>query len=148
MRCVQNQRFGYIFNPWSDGRRVFRNESQAGLTFNAMKAAAGTNDSVAARVKLFQYRLVEEFYDFKNDPDALHNLIDDPTYKQEIQSMRDALLEWMRKTGDPAREAFENRTSPQALSKFMAEQDAAAGRKQSKPKQQKKQQARKAKPQG
>jgi len=147
MRCVQNQRFGYIFNPWSDGQRVFRNESQAGLTFNAMKAAAETNDSVAARVKLFQYRLVEEFYDFKNDPDALHNLIDDPTYKQEIQNMREALLEWMRKTGDPALEAFENRTSPQALSKFMAEQEAAAGRKQPKAKQQKKQQARKAKPQ-
>ncbi len=144
MRCVQNERFGYIFNPWSDGQRVFRNESQSGLTFNAMKAAAGTNESVAARVKLFQYRVVEEFYDFKNDPDALHNLIDDANYKEEIRNMRESLLNWMRKTSDPALEAFENRTSPQALSKFMAEQDAGAGRKQAKPKQQK-QKARKAK---
>ena len=99
--------------------------------------------SVAARVKLFQYRVLEEFYDFKNNPDALHNLIDDPIYKQEIQNMRETLLEWMRKTGDPALEAFENRTSPQALSKFMAEQDTRAGRKLPKPKQQKKQKARK-----
>ncbi|HUV64547.1 MAG TPA: sulfatase [Sedimentisphaerales bacterium] len=144
MRCVQNQRFGYIFNPWSDGQRIFRNESQAGLTFNAMKAAAGTNDSVAARVKLFQYRIVEEFYDFRNDPDALHNLIDDPGHREEIQNMREALLEWMRKTGDPALEAFEHRTSPQALSKFMAEQDARAGRKLPKPKPQEKQKTRKA----
>ncbi|MEK7996695.1 MAG: hypothetical protein AAB403_23065, partial [Planctomycetota bacterium] len=58
---------------------------------------------------------------------------------------RETLLEWMRKTGDPALEAFENRTSPQALSKFMAEQDAGAGRKVPKPKQQKKQKVRKAK---
>ncbi len=26
MRCVQNARFGCIFNPWSDGGRAFRNE--------------------------------------------------------------------------------------------------------------------------
>jgi N-sulfoglucosamine sulfohydrolase len=134
MRCVQNQRFGYIFNPWSDGQRVFKNESQSGLTFNAMKAAAEANDSVAARVRLFQYRVVEEFYDFENDPDALHNLIDDPNYKTEIESMRAALRESMRKTGDPALEAFENRSSPEALSKFMAEQDARSGRKQPKEK--------------
>ena len=137
MRCVQNERFGYIFNPWSDGRRVFRNESQSGLTFNAMKAAAGTNNSIAARVKLFQYRLVEEFYDFKNDPDALRNLIDDPSYKEDIQKMRDALLAWMKKTGDPALEAFENRTLPKALSKFMAEQDTRVSSKQPKAKQKK-----------
>ena len=30
MRCVQNRRFGYIFNPWSDGSRIFQNESQDG----------------------------------------------------------------------------------------------------------------------
>ncbi len=136
MRCVQNQRFGYIFNPWSDGQRVFRNESQAGLTFNAMKAAAQTDDSVAARVKFFQYRVVEEFYDFQKDPNALHNLIGEPNYKKEIDAMRKELLAWMKKTGDPALEAFENRSSPEALEKFMAEQDAGADPRQAKPKKQ------------
>lgn len=136
IRCVQNQRFGYIFNPWSDGRRVFRNESQAGLTFNAMKAAAQANDAIAARVKFFQYRVVEEFYDFQKDPDALHNLIDEPNYKKEIEAMRKELLAWMKKTGDPALEAFENRSSPEALEKFMAEQDARANPRQIKPKKQ------------
>jgi N-sulfoglucosamine sulfohydrolase len=132
MRCVQNRRFGYIFNPWSDGQRVFKNESQSGLTFAAMKAAAATDDSVAARVKLFQYRVVEEFYDFENDADALHNLIDDPRFAREIEDMRKTLREWMRKTGDPALEAFENRGSADAMKTFMAEQDAKAGRKQPK----------------
>jgi len=136
MRCVQNQRFGYIFNAWSDGQRVFRNESQAGLTFNAMKAAAQTDDSVSVRVKFFQYRVVEEFYDFQKDPDALHNLIDEPNYKKEIDAMRKELLAWMKKTGDPALEAFKNRSSPEALEKFMAEQDARANPRQIKPKKQ------------
>ena len=145
MRCVQDGRFGYIFNAWSDGERIFRNESQSGLTFNAMKAGAETSESVAARVKLFQYRVLEEFYDFEKDPDALRNLIDDPSYKKDIQNMRKLLLDWMKKTGDPALEAFENRSSPEALSKFMAEQDAEAQSRKAKPKQQqqKKQKARK-----
>jgi N-sulfoglucosamine sulfohydrolase len=99
---LTRRRFGYIFNPWSDGQRVFKNESQAGLTFNAMKAAAQADDSIAARVKFFQYRVVEEFYDFQKDPDALHNLIDDPDYTEEINSMRKELLAWMKKTGDRA----------------------------------------------
>ena len=134
MRCVQSHRFGYIFNPWSDGRRVFKNESQSGLTFNAMKAAAQGDDSVDARVKLFQYRVVEEFYDFKDDPDGRHNLIDNPVYEDQINRMRKEMLDWMKKTGDPALAAFKNRTSPAALKKFMAEQDARSGRKQKKKK--------------
>jgi len=132
MRCVQTRRFGYIFNPWSDGQRVFKNESQSGLTFNAMKAAAQQDESIAGRVKLFQYRVIEEFYDFKNDPDGLNNLIDDPNYKEQINELRKELHDWMKKTGDSALNSFENRTSPAALKKFMEEQDDRSGRKQKK----------------
>ena len=130
MRCIQNQRFGYIFNPWADGERVFKNESQSGLTFKAMQAAAKTDPKIAARVRLFQYRVVEEFYDFANDPDALRNLNNDSKYKKELDKMRKELLNWMKSTNDPALEALENRNSPAALKKFMAEQDARAGKKQ------------------
>jgi N-sulfoglucosamine sulfohydrolase len=132
IRCVQNHRFGYIFNPWADGQRVFRNESQSGLTFNAMKAAAPKDDSVAGRVKLFQYRVVEEFYDFKNDPDGLNNLIDDPDFKEQIEKLRKEMIDLMKKSNDPALNSLENRTSPAALKKFMTEQDARSGRKQKK----------------
>jgi N-sulfoglucosamine sulfohydrolase len=132
MRCVQNHRFGYIFNPWSDGARVFKNESQSGLTFKAMRAAAKTDPKIAARVRLFQYRVVEEFYDLANDPDALRNLRDDPRYKKKLDNLREELLKWMKRTNDPALEALKNRSSPEALKKFMAEQDARAGKKQKK----------------
>jgi len=132
MRCVQNHRFGYIFNPWSDGERVFKNESQSGLTFKAMRAAAKTDPKIAARVRLFQYRVVEEFYDLANDPDALRNLRDEPRYQKKLDNLREELLKWMKRTNDPALEALKNRSSPGALKKFMAEQDARAGKKQKK----------------
>ena len=126
MRCVQNKRFGYIFNAWADGKRVFKNESQSGRTFKAMREAAPGNPKIAARVKLFQYRVVEEFYDFEKDPDARHNVIGNPEYKKQIDALRGELAGWMRRTGDSALEAFKNRDDPKALAKFMATQDAKA----------------------
>ena len=119
MRCVQNARFGYIFNPWSDGERVFRNESQNGRSWRAMEEAAACDPALAARNHLFTYRVLEEFYDFANDPNALHNLIDDPNYAGEIQELRNALEAWMVETGDPALNAFRGRASQQALDDLM-----------------------------
>ncbi len=129
MRCVQDKRFGYIFNAWSDGKRVFRNESQSGRTMKAMVAAGKTDPKIAARVKLFLYRVVEEFYDFEKDPDALHNLIDDPKYRAELDKLRAQLEAWMKRTEDVALEAFRNRESSEALARFMAAQDKLAGKK-------------------
>jgi N-sulfoglucosamine sulfohydrolase len=123
MRCVQDRRYGYIFNPWSDGERVFRNESQEGRTFRAMQDAGLTDSEIADRVRLFEYRVVEEFYDFENDPDALVNLVDHPDHQAELNRLRGELEEWMVEHGDPALDAFHNRTSQAALGDFMAEQE-------------------------
>ena len=48
--------------------------------------------------------------------------------------MRKELLNWMKRTNDPVLEALENRSSPEALKIFMAEQDAKNGRKKRKKK--------------
>lgn len=106
MRCIQNGKFGYIYNAWSDGKTVFKNESQNGLTFNAMKEAAKTNPAIADRVKLFIYRVPEEFYNFKKDPCARRNLIDDPKYRDEILKMKREMLKVMEATDDPLLETF------------------------------------------
>ncbi|MDT8388898.1 MAG: sulfatase [Lentisphaeria bacterium] len=123
MRCVQDKRFGYIFNPWSDGKREFKNESQAGRTFKAMRAAAADDAEIADRVDLFLRRVVEELYDFENDPDALHNLVDDPAYADELKRLRTELEAWMIENNDPAIKAFRNRETPEALTVFMTEQE-------------------------
>lgn len=106
MRSVQEKRFGYIYNAWSDGKFAFRNESQSGLTFKAMTVAARSDKAIAARVKHFVYRTKEEFYDYANDPDALHNLIDDPKHAEEIARFRGLTREHMQRAKDPVLERF------------------------------------------
>lgn len=127
MRCVQTKDFGYIVNFWADGETVFRNESQSGRTFKAMQQAAQADKDIAARVELFSKRVPEEFYDFRNDPDALNNLIDNPEYSKQIESLQQILLEEMVKSDDPAVDAFRNRKTPQAVKKFMEAQKQRAG---------------------
>ena len=101
MRCLQTGRFGYIFNPWSDGKTVFRNESQSGLSMKAMRAAAAEDKAIAARVQLFLYRVREELYDLEQDPCGLHNLAADPRHRAQLDAMRKAMLAVMERAGDP-----------------------------------------------
>ena len=106
MRCLQGARFGYIRNAWSDGETVFRNESQQGRTFRAMQRAAKTDAGIAARVRLFQYRVPEELYDFVADPDARRNLVGDPAYRTVLQSMRGQMASELARAGDPDASLF------------------------------------------
>jgi N-sulfoglucosamine sulfohydrolase len=118
MRCVQNGKFGYIYNPFSDGKHVYRNNNE-GKTMAAMNAAAETNQEIAKRVRLFRYRVPEEFYDLENDPNCLVNLIDSPEHKADVQAMRIKLEAWMAETADPMLEAFRSRDNRVAVDAVM-----------------------------
>jgi len=106
MRCVQSRQFGYIFNAWSDGETLYKSESKTGLTYKAMKDAA-SDPHIAARVKFYDYRCGEEFYDFSNDPDALNNLINNRAYADQISAYRHLLRRYLLDSGDPQLESFE-----------------------------------------
>ncbi|MGK0196834.1 MAG: N-sulfoglucosamine sulfohydrolase, partial [Yoonia sp.] len=108
MRCVQDAKFGYIYNPFSDGRHIYRNNNE-GKTFAAMAAAAKTDPDIAARIDLFRLRMPEEFYDLETDPDCLNNLIGHPDHQQRIQEYRERLESWMKQTGDPMLVALQNK---------------------------------------
>jgi len=108
MRCVQNENFGYIYNPFSDGKYWYRNNNE-GLTMAAMNRAAETNPAIKARVDLFRYRVSEEFYDLKSDPDCLRNLMADPTHAETIKALQEKLVAQMKKSEDPMLAAFQNR---------------------------------------
>ncbi|NQU20448.1 MAG: sulfatase [Candidatus Nealsonbacteria bacterium] len=108
MRCVQNGKFGYIYNPFSDGKHWYRNNNE-GQTMAAMNEAAKTDPQIARRVHLFRYRVPEEFYALDKDPDCLNNLIDDPQCKAAVAQMRQQLEAWMVQTRDPMLPAFRNR---------------------------------------
>jgi len=107
MRCLNTPRFGYIFNAWADGKTVFVNNAKGSLAFRAMAEAAKTDPKIAARVKTFDTRAPEEFFDYTADPDALHNLIDDPKHRAQIDRMRGRLLAVMKQTRDPQTGAFQ-----------------------------------------
>jgi N-sulfoglucosamine sulfohydrolase len=131
MRSVQTKKFGYIYNPWADGKRVVKTATQGTLTYRRMKALAPTDEKIAARLELFDHRVPEEFYDYEKDPDALHNLIDDPAYQEEVNKLRKEMLAWMERSGDPMLECFRHRDDPKVVEAFMAkeEQESADRRK-------------------
>jgi N-sulfoglucosamine sulfohydrolase len=126
MRSIQNQNFGYIYNFWADNARVMRGDATGGLTWKAMVKAAETDPEIAKRVELYSHRVKEEFYDLKNDPDALYNLIDDPQYSAQIDEFRELMLQAMIKYKDPAYETYRDRHKEGTIEKFMELQDEKA----------------------
>ncbi|MCB1229106.1 MAG: sulfatase [Verrucomicrobiae bacterium] len=45
-------------------------------------------------------RLPEEFYDLENDPDEIHNLVEDPAFAAELARHREILAKWIAETDD------------------------------------------------
>lgn len=136
MRSVQSKRFGYLFNPWSDGKRTFRTATTGTMTYRAMQELASSNEQIAARLAFFQKGVPEEFYDYENDPDALNNLIDDPKYSDELAKHRAVMRKFMVDSKDHALVAFDNRDDPKAVSDYVdrvqAEADARRANKRRK----------------
>ncbi len=102
MRAVQTQKYLYLFNPWSDGRRTMATATRGTPTYRRMARLAKADPALAARHDLFLYRVPEELYDVANDPDCLENLIDAPVCQEALAELRDRLEAWMDETGDPA----------------------------------------------
>ena len=119
MRSVESKKFGYIFNPWSDGKRVFKTATTGTMTYRAMVKLAPENENIAARLEFFQHSVPEEFYDYQNDPDALHNLIDNPDYRDELNRHRAAMRTFMKTSNDPILEVFDQRDDPQFVSDYV-----------------------------
>lgn len=132
MRSVQSKRFGYLFNPWSDGERVFRTATTGTMSYRAMVKIAPDDERIAARLELFQHGVPEEFYDYENDPDALHNLIDDPAYAEELAKHRAAMRKLMVDSNDHILEAFDNRDDPELVSKYVDRVQAEANARRAK----------------
>lgn len=106
MRCVQDGRFGYIWNAWADGETEYRAENMMGLTWAAMVESAATMPEVATRVEFYQKRDTEELYDLAEDPWSLNNLVGSSAYEAELEAKRSALHRWMTDTKDPLTKTF------------------------------------------
>jgi N-sulfoglucosamine sulfohydrolase len=126
MRAVQTRQFLYIFNAWSNGRRVMATATTGTPTYRRLRELAAGDPALAARHDLYQHRVVEELYDVSRDPDCLHNLIDEPQYAAERDRLRAELGGWMERTGDPLLPAFLNRDDPAAREAVVVSQEKEA----------------------
>lgn len=131
IRAIQTKTGVYLWNPWSDGERVFKTATSGTMSYRAMKALAPNDPEVAARLDLFDYRVREEYYDTGSDPDALTNLVNDPGYRAEVDRLRSELLAWMERTNDHAIASFKDRHDEAAIQNYMTriEEESAARRK-------------------
>lgn len=87
-----------------------------------MRRLSDTNKAIGNRFDFWIHRTVEELYDYKNDPNAMNNLIDNPEYKDMVFRLRSALEQHMIKTKDYALEAFQNREDKDFLNRWMENQ--------------------------
>ena len=101
MRAIVDEENAYIYNDWADNVKIFKNESQSGMTWKAMVAASESNEEIRNRVRIFQHRIPHEFYDLDKDPDALNNLYDRSKFSSKIETMKRRLLTHMKETKDP-----------------------------------------------
>lgn len=110
MRCIQDSRYGYIWNAWADGETSYKAENMWGLTWNAMLEASAEGDTdLQARTGLYLTRTPEELYDLTVDPDCLDDLAGRPESADTLADRRAALAQWMAETGDPLSGAFAGR---------------------------------------
>ncbi|MHB9035525.1 MAG: sulfatase-like hydrolase/transferase [Armatimonadota bacterium] len=117
-RAVQSREFLYIYNAWPGERNISpagplgygpSTDPTSGLCYRAMKDAATIDPEIAKRVNFFEKRTREEFYDLRNDPYCLTNLIDDPAHKAKANAMRDMVEEQMERTNDPLLAKFQGK---------------------------------------
>ena len=109
MRGLQKGDYGYIVNFWSDGEFYFTGDAMSGRTFKSMQQGAASDESIAERVDLLRFRVPEELYDFKTDPNGLINLADDSAYIETIKELKALLQTQMRKSDDPLLNEFKER---------------------------------------
>ena len=115
MRAIQTKRFLYLFNPWSNGERVFA-ATTGTTTFRRLAALAETNNKLAARLDLYKHRVPEELYDVVKDPDCLHNLIDSPKHLAELKQLRATLDAELVKSRTPCSRPSANAKTASSLS--------------------------------
>ncbi len=71
-----------------------------------LQASEGPEHTKAAMCRTQTHKYVKRFYeqdelyDLKNDPQELHNIIDDPAYAEVLQQLKERMLDWYMQTCD------------------------------------------------
>lgn len=100
-RCVRTLDRALIFHAWAGPDAQFRVEAMSGLSYNAMAAAAKTDPAIKARVDQLIKGITLAFYDLTKDQSERRNEIANPAYAEEVARLKQQLLGYMERTGDP-----------------------------------------------
>ena len=136
MRAIQTKTHLYLFNPWSNGERIFATATNGTVTCKRMIELAKNDKAMNERLNLYRYRVPHELYQVKRDPDCLQNLISSSNNQEVKNKLQKLLEEWMVKTGDPILECFRKREDPAFVEAYVQklESESEARRKASAPK--------------
>ena len=136
MRAIETKTHLYLFNPWSNGKRVFATATNGTDTCKRMIELAKNDKAMNERLNLYRYRVPQELYQVKRDPDCLQNLISSSNNQEVKNKLQKLLEEWMVKTGDPILECFRKREDPAFVEAYVQklESESEARRKASAPK--------------
>lgn len=102
IRSARDERYLYVrnFMPHmpADQDNAYMNEMPA---MQEMRRLYYAGELKGPQLQYFrQVKPVEELYDTREDPHQIHNLAGRPELAERLLRMREALLEWMRRTGD------------------------------------------------
>ncbi|MGB7345051.1 MAG: sulfatase [Pirellulaceae bacterium] len=123
MRGIQTKEFLYLYNPWSDGQRKFATATTGTATYRQMVKRAPDESDVAARLDLFDHRVVEELYSTSSDRDCLINLIDSPKQSSVASKLRSQLADELKRLGDPVAPLMADFQNSDLRASFMKAED-------------------------
>ena len=136
MRAIETKTHLYLFNPWSNGERIFATATNGTVTCKRMIELAKNDKAMEERLNLYRYRVPQELYQVKRDPNCLQNLISSSNNQEVKNKLQKLLEEWMVKTGDPILECFRKREDAAFVEAYVQklESESEARRKASAPK--------------
>ena len=135
MRAIQSKTHLYLFNPWSNGERIFATATNGTVTCKRMIKLSEEDEEMNKRLELYRFRVPEELYQVNKDPDCLENLIDYASQEKAKIKLQASLEEWFEKTNDPILECFRKRDDPEFVEAYIQklEEEANARRIKNKP---------------
>lgn len=101
-RSVLDGRFVYIKNFMPELPLIYRNKYREQITINATLIELNRQKKLTgdAAYIFMETKPREELYDLKNDPYEVHNLAENPKYKDKLTELRRALSNWQMEIGD------------------------------------------------
>ena len=128
MRGIQTREHLYLYNPWSNGKRKFATATTGTMTYRQLVKRAATEPDIAARLELFDHRVLEELYDIASDPDCLVNRIDDSAWQSTAVKLRRQLATSLTELQDPVAPLLADVENRLMREDYMRREDARAER--------------------